>query len=71
MQGSGVLPYNGKGNNRAVGKAELVSHSTTRRQWETALHFLPELCAQQEAEVTHTCTHPSSCCDGGHPPKKD
>ena len=28
----GVSPYNGEGGDRAVGKAELVSHSTTRRQ---------------------------------------
>lgn len=56
MQHSGVLPYNGEGDSRAVGKAELVSHSTTRRQWESALHFLPELCAQQKLK-SHTHVH--------------
>ena len=41
-----------------MGKAELASHSSTSRRWESALHFCQSCVrsAQQEIEETHS--HP-------------
>lgn len=56
MQGSEVLPYNREGDNRAVGKTELVSPSTTRRQWSQHSIF-GQICMLSRKLKSHTHTH--------------
>lgn len=51
-----MLPYNGEGDNRAVGKAELVSHSTARRQWGQHSIF-GQICVLSRKLKSHTHTH--------------
>lgn len=50
--------FHWEGDSSAVGKAELASHSSTSKQWESAHHFCQSCArsAQQETEETHT--HP-------------
>lgn len=56
MQGSEVLPYNREGDNRAMGKAELVSPSTTRRQ-QNQHSIFGQICMLSRKLKSHTHTH--------------
>lgn len=63
MQGSEVLPYNREGDNRAVGKTELVSPSTTRRQLvspsttRSQHSIFGQICMLSRKLKSHTHTH--------------
>ena len=50
--------FHWEGDSSAVGKAELASHSSTSRWWESVLYFCQSCVRSAQQETGETHTHP-------------